>query len=99
MTFKLAGIAADGRRILRFSHDHTRRHSPVIHRMEDMYIVENKSIRHYLLQLHDMGERISEYAGLWDYTEGDTEPRFPFFEYPEQDFKVTEQLSHFSFLP
>lgn len=99
MTFKLIGIAADGRRILQFSHDHTRRHSPVIHYMADIYIIENKSLRHYLQQLQNMGERLGEYAGLWDYTEGDTETRFSFFEYPEQNFRVTEQLSNYSPLP
>ena len=99
MTFKLIGIAADGRRILQFSHDHTRRHSPVIHHMADMYIIENKSLRHYLQQLQKMGERPAEYAGLWDYAEGDTETRFSFFEYPEQNFRVTEQLSNYSPLP
>ena len=99
MTFKLIGIAADGRRILQFCHDHTRRHSPVIHHMADMYIIENKSLRHYLQQLQKMGERPAEYAGLWDYAEGDTETRFSFFEYPEQNFRVTEQLSNYSPLP
>lgn len=94
MMFVLAGIGADGRRILRFDHDHTRRHSPVIDRMGDVYIKENKSIYRYLLQLEAMGEDIGEYAGLWNYTEGRTECRFPFFDYPEPGFRITGRFTN-----
>lgn len=94
MTCQLVGIAADGRRILRFDHDRTRRHSPVIDRMEDVYIKESKSIHRYLLQLREMGEDTAEYAGIWEYTEGQTEPRFPFFEYPEPGFHITSRFTN-----
>lgn len=56
MTFRLVGITAEGKRILRFDHDRTRRHSPIIDRMGEIYIVENKSVAAYLRQLEKMGE-------------------------------------------
>ena len=94
MTFTLAGVGADGRRILRFDHDHTRRHSPVIDRMNEVYIRESKSLYRYLLQLRDMGEDMEEYASLWDYTEGETEHRFAFFEYPALGFRATGRFTN-----
>ena len=94
MTFVLAGIGADGRRILRFDHDRTRRHSPVIDRMGEVYIKENKSLYRYLLQLEAMGEDIGDYAGLWNYTEGQTERRVPFFDYPQPDFRITGRFTN-----
>lgn len=94
MSFVTVGITPDGRRILRFDHDETRTHSPIIDRMEQIYIVENKSIREYMLQLEQMGEDISEYTTLWRYTEGKTEPRFSLFEYPDSGFEITKELSN-----
>lgn len=94
MTFKLAGISADGRRVLCFSHDTSRRHSPVIAHQGNMYIIENKSIWCYLLQLHDLGEDIGEYSSIWDYIEGKTEPRFSFFEYPDAGICITNKFSN-----
>ncbi len=84
MTFQTVGVTPDGRRILRFEHDHGRRHSPVIDRMGDVFITENKSVAAYLRQLAAMGERISDYATLWDYAAGQTEPLFGVFRYPGQ---------------
>lgn len=89
MSFALVGVDAKGRRILRFDHDRTRRHSPIIDRVHEVYIRENKPVYRYLLQLQDMGEDMGEYETLWAYTEGETERRFPFFEYPVPDFSVT----------
>ena len=88
MSFALVGVDAKGRRILRFDHDRTRRHSPIIDRVHEVYIRENKPVYRYLLQLQDMGEDMGEYETLWAYTEGETERRFPFFEYPVPDFSV-----------
>ena len=78
MSFALVGVDAKGRRILRFDHDRTRRHSPIIDRVHEVYIRENKPVYRYLLQLQDMGEDMGEYETLWAYTEGETERRFPF---------------------
>lgn len=94
MSFALVGVDAKGRRILRFDHDRTRRHSPIIDRVREVYIRENKPVYRYLLQLQDMGEDMGEYETLWAYTEGETERRFPFFEYPVPDFSVTSRYTN-----
>lgn len=94
MSFALVGVDAKGRRILRFDHDRTRRHSPIIDRVCEVYIRENKPVYRYLLQLQDMGEDMGEYETLWAYTEGETERRFPFFEYPVPDFSVTGRYTN-----
>lgn len=94
MSFALVGVDAKGRRILRFDHDRTRRHSPIIDRVHEVYIRENKPVYRYLLQLQDMGEDMGEYETLWAYIEGETERRFPFFEYPVPDFSVTSRYTN-----
>lgn len=94
MSFALVGVDAKGRRILRFDHDRTRRHSPIIDRVHEVYIRENKPVYRYLLQLQDMGEDMGEYETLWAYTEGETERRFPFFENPVPDFSVTGRYTN-----
>lgn len=94
MTFDMVGITADGKRILRFDHDETRRHSPIIDRLGQVYIVENKSIASYLHQLQAMGEDSEEYATIWNYTEGKTETRFNLYEYPDFPFQITKRMSN-----
>lgn len=94
MTFNLVGITESGKRILRFEHDGTRRHSPIIDRMGQIYIVENKSLAAYLRQLAKMGEDPEDYHTLWKYTEGETEHRFSLYEYPKFDFRTTERMSN-----
>lgn len=94
MSFVTAGITPEGQRILRFNHDATRIHSPIIGQMKEIFIVENKSIREYMLQLEQMGEDIGEYSTLWHYTEGETEARFTLFEYPDSGFEITKKLSN-----
>ncbi|MGM0532494.1 MAG: KamA family protein, partial [Bacteroidota bacterium] len=96
LTFRTVGITRQGRRILSFDHDHTRRHSPVINKMGNITIVESKSISDYMQQLEDMGEDIDEYESLWGYSLGETEERIPIYEYPEYDFSVTDHLTNFS---
>ena len=39
MTFAMVGITPDGKRILKFEHDATRKHSPIIDSMGEVYIV------------------------------------------------------------
>lgn len=94
MTFRMAGLTVDGRRILRFDHDGSRRHSPIIDRMGEVYIVENKSVAAYLRQLKAMGEPIEEYRTIWHYCEGETEPRFSLYEYPEFPYGLTAEMTH-----
>jgi lysine 2,3-aminomutase len=96
LTFRTVGITREGRRILSFDHDHTRRHSPVLDKMGNIMIVESKAISHYMKQLDEMGEDVSEYETLWGYSLGETEERMPIYEYPGYDFTVTEYLSNFS---
>ena len=94
MTFNLVGMTEDGKRILRFDHDGTRRHSPIINPLGQVYIVENKSIAAYLRQLRAMGEDVEDYASIWNYTEGKTESRFSLYEYPDFPFRITEKMSN-----
>ena len=94
MTFRLVGLTPEGRRILRFDHDRTRRHSPIIDRMGEIFIVESKSVAAYLRQIGKMGEDPEDYASIWAYTRGETEPRFGLYEYPGVDFGVTGRMSN-----
>lgn len=94
MTFQLVGITADGCRMLKFSHDGTRRHSPVVNHEEAVFIRENKSVHAYLCQLEGMGERTEDYESIWRYTEGETERRFQLYQYPLQEPGVTSEFTH-----
>ena len=94
MTFQLVGLTEEGKRILRFEHDGTRHHSPIIDQMGQIYIVENKSLAAYLRQLSKMGEDPEDYASMWSYTKGETEPRFSLYEYPDFPFRITDKMSN-----
>ncbi|MDR3143033.1 MAG: KamA family protein [Tannerellaceae bacterium] len=94
MSFVTAGITAEGKRILRFDHDTSRLHSPVINKMGEVYIVENKSVAAYLRQLKELGEDLAEYATIWNYTEGVTEPCFSLYDYPPYPFLVTDKMTN-----
>ena len=98
MTFNLVGITEEGKRILRFDHDSTRRHSSIIDKLGKIYIVENKSLAAYLRQLSKMGEDPEDYASIWSYTKGETEPRFKLYEYPEFEFHTTDRMSNLEVL-
>ena len=94
MTFHLAGITNDGKRVLCFDHDTTRKHSPAIKEFGKIYITENKSILAYLKQLEQLGEDVKAYKSIWRYTEGVTEPKFKLYEYPKFPFTVTKEITH-----
>jgi lysine 2,3-aminomutase len=94
MTFRMIGITRYGRRILEFDHDETRRHSPIIHKMGKVIIIESKSIHEYLNQLEELGEDRNEYDGLYGYSLGQTEHRVPVYEYPEYSFKATGEMTN-----
>ena len=96
MTFQLAGIMPDGRRVLCFDHDGTRKHSPVIEKIGRVYILENKSVASYLRQLDMIGENSDEYSSIWEYTSSETEPRASIFQYPEYDFAVTDTITNYA---
>ncbi len=88
MTFQLIGFTPDGRRILQFDHDANRLHSPVIHHIGKVKIVESRSIASYLRQLDVMGEDPEDYATIWSYTRSQTEHRFPLYNYPDFHFHM-----------
>jgi lysine 2,3-aminomutase len=94
LTFRVIGITRYGRRILEFDHDETRSHSPIIHQMGKVVIIESKSIHEYLDQLEEMGEDRDDYAGLYGYSIGRTEPRVPIYEYPEYSFECTKEMNN-----
>lgn len=94
MTFITVGLTDSGKRILKFEHDDSRRHSPIIKRIKDVYIVENKSVAAYLRQLADMGENTDEYRTIWNYCEGITEPKFSIYEYPEYPFSINNKMTN-----
>ncbi len=94
LTFRVIGITRYGRRILEFSHDPTRRHSPIIEKMGRVIIIESKSVSEYLEQMAEMGEDPAEYEGLYGYSIGVTDPRLPIYEYPSYDYKVTDLMTN-----
>jgi lysine 2,3-aminomutase len=94
LTFRVIGITRYGRRVMEFDHDRTRPHSPIIEKMGKVVILESKSVREYLRQLDAIGEDTDEYAGIYGYSMGQTEPRMPVFEYPDFDFSVTDELTN-----
>ena len=94
MTFRTIGITRYGRRILEFDHDPTRVHSPIIHKMGKVIVIESKSLDEYLEQLEEMGENREDYNGVYGYTIGHTEPRMAMYEYPEYDYRVTEEITN-----
>ena len=94
LTFRTIGITRYGRRILEFDHDETRNHSPIIHKMGKVVIIESKSIHEYLNQLEEMGEQRENYAGLYGYSMGQTERRLPVYDYPEPGSRVTDEMSN-----
>lgn len=93
MTSRLVGIMPDGRRVLEFSHDETRLHSPAVNHSETVFIRENKSVYAYLRQLRSLGENTDEYASIWNYTSAETERRFELYQYPPQQ-GVTQEYTN-----
>jgi lysine 2,3-aminomutase len=94
LTFRVIGITRYGRRILEFDHDSNRNHSPIIHKMGRIIIVESKSVSEYLEQLEAIGENKEEYESIWGYSIGETEPRLPLYEYPNYDYELTDKISN-----
>jgi lysine 2,3-aminomutase len=94
LTFRVIGITRYGRRVLEFDHDHTRTHSPKINDMDKVLIIESKSIEDYLNELDEMGEDVEDYRNIFGYSLGETEHRFSVYEYPEYDFKITDDVTN-----
>ena len=94
LTFRTIGITRRGRRVLEFEHDANRSHSPIIHKMGKVNIIESKPIKHYIDQMESMGEDTEEYKDVWGYSMGETEPRASIFEYPEYEFATTGKITN-----
>ena len=94
LTFRVIGLTNDGRRILKFEHDRSRKHSPIIDRMGKIVIIESKSVSEYLQQLRKMGEDILEYQSMYGYSVGVSEDRFPLYEYPVYKHKTTGKITN-----
>ncbi|MBN1969340.1 MAG: KamA family protein [Candidatus Delongbacteria bacterium] len=94
LSFRVIGITRYGRRILKFSHDYTRNHSPIINKMKDVLIIESKSISTYIREMDGMGENIEDYKSLYGYSIGETEPRNELYRYHEYPFEVTDDMTN-----
>lgn len=94
LTFRVIGITRFGKRILEFDYDHTRKHSPIIEKMDRIIIIESKTMKEYIKQIEEMGEDISEYESVYGYSLGETKERMPIFDYPDYDFKITDKLTN-----
>ncbi len=94
LTYRVIGITRYGRRILEFDHDGTRVHSPIIEKMGKVVIIESKSIAEYIEQLSSLGEEPEDYAGLFGFSLGVTEPRVTLYEYPDYDFQTTCEMTN-----
>jgi len=97
LTFRTIGITDDGRRILEFSYDLTRSHSPIINKMGKVVIIESRSITAYLKRIEEMGEDVMEYKNVWGYSIGETEPRMPVYSYPKQKLEITSEFTNLEF--
>ncbi|PKP54233.1 MAG: KamA family protein [Bacteroidetes bacterium HGW-Bacteroidetes-1] len=96
LTFRTIGLTRLGRRILEFEHDHTRKHSPIIHKMGKIVIIESKSINEYLDQLKNMGEDINAYLSIFGYSIGETEPLPAFWKLSDFNECNTEKMNQFA---
>lgn len=94
MSFETVGVTSKGCRILSFSLDTNRPHSPAIDNKETTYIIENKSVSNYLRQLETMGEDISEYETIWQYDSSISEQRFKLYTYPECKDLITKSFTN-----
>jgi len=99
LSYRTIGITDDGRRILEFDYDQTRNHSPIINSMGNVMIVESKSIKSFLNQMDNMGEDVDEYKTIWGYSVSETEKRASIYNYPEYDYDVVDELTHFHLEP
>lgn len=44
--------------------------------------------------MENMGEEIDEYEGLYGYSIGETEFRFPIYEYPDYNYTCTKKITN-----
>lgn len=96
LTYKTVGLTPEGNRILIFDHDATRKHSPIVDKMDDIRIVESKSISNYLRQIEEMGEDLEEYNSIFGFSLGQTEARHSVFEYRDYNFVPSRRMTNIS---
>lgn len=94
LTFRTIGITNDGRRILEFDYDRNRNHSPIIHKMGKVVIIESRSLTDYLNRLKELGEDMKDYQNVWGYSIGETEQLMSVFQYPEFKHSHTKELTN-----
>jgi lysine 2,3-aminomutase len=94
MNFRVVGLTADGRRILMFRHDRSRKHSPSVDPDEEVFLIESKSVAAYLRQLEAMGENPEDYRGIYGYSAAFTEERADIFRYKQQSIALTPRLTN-----
>lgn len=94
LTFRVIGITAYGRRILRFEHDHSRTHSPIINNTPEVFIVETKTIYDYLQQLDSIGEDITEYESIYGFSINLTEEKHKIFDILENNIELTPEITN-----
>jgi lysine 2,3-aminomutase len=94
LTFRTIGVSRHGRRILEFDHDHTRNHSPIIHELGKVVIIESKSISDYLRQLDEMGEDPAEYESIFGYSLGETEALQAIYKYPAYNYAISGNFTN-----
>lgn len=94
-TFRTIGMTDDGRRILLFDHDTNRSHSPLTDEMEEVVIIESKTVAQFIRELVHLGEDASLYEFTYGYSMAETEPLMPIFKYPLYKFEVTEEITNF----
>lgn len=94
LSFRVIGITNTGRRILQFSHDESRLHSPIIKKQKNIIIIESKTISELLRQLKQIGEDTSDYTSIYGYSASYTEKRIKLFEYPDYDYEPTKHMTN-----
>lgn len=88
MTYQTVGMTKEGKRILRFSLDARRRHSPKWITRGDLYRGEQVD-RGLFAPIASVRERVEDYCSLWDYSgRAHGIPLCP-FEYPEPRIEIT----------
>jgi len=69
-------------------------HSPNIDKTQHVIIVASKPIGEYLRQLEKMDEDLNDYDTIWGFSIGETESRFPVFEYPKYNYELTNKFTN-----
>ena len=60
----------------------------------DVVVENGRFTPEIMWQLGKMGEDPEDYASIWAYTHGETEPRFGLYVYPDFGFATTDRVSN-----